>query len=54
MLTHDVFAQRVIEVAAVRRDLPAPSMFDGIVHNHRTEWFFTQSVLTDQLSSDLI
>ena len=44
-----MLAQRVIEVAADRRDLCPPSMFDRVIDDRRTDWFASQVVLSDQL-----
>jgi len=39
----------VIEVAADRRDLFPPSMFDRVINDRRTDCFASQVVLSDQL-----
>ncbi len=49
LLAHDLLAQRVIEVAADRRDLFPPSMFDRVINDRRTDCFASQVVLSDQL-----
>ena len=44
-----MFAQCVIEVAADRRDLCPPPMFDRVIDERRTDCFASQVVLSDQL-----